>query len=561
MKTIFVFLFSFIFTFFWSYVLGKRLFGSRSEEKKDGSNVLVETLIFGLVMALVNSSAVPLAEAGGVCLIGLALAFIIVIVAFLGLNYMFDKEGSKIIELIEALILAAAIAVIGFVVASAWSSAISSAFIKSVLKFIPRGFFIVTLGHCVASFCFFRAKMDKDRIYGYIGKAAIVIAAVVFVIAAVHYIDWGSLGKKVAISTPTLTSPGETGDAQITVPDNKDLEKNVPTQVTLHYAFFNPTLLLDEDESNDFNFGPNPYDTETKEEKDAKWFDANFRSRIAKDPALLAADAAFLDSIVGTRYTGVFYDGAKEDWSQAINDAKVAWIKDKVLYFETLDAFNDFLDTAKKVEVLESDGGETDMMYMNPYTIDGVPDVIVMKTDNHKGHYLVYTFEIKGQEFKVAYRIECGYQPTNVSVRMKIPTVPKPKNPKNPDKPKDPAKDKTKGTQGDLVKPNDDKGPGPDTNNGVGANESKAEEHPNSTDCNNYEEYKKQVEELNNINNNQGNTSNGGTNTNVNVEDNSSNLNTGVNPNNIPLATDANTNSPTTNNSSNASGDYGGPSD
>ena len=61
-------------------------------------------------------------------------------------------------------------------------------------------------------------------------------------------------------------------------------------------------------------------------------------------------------------------------------------------------------------------------------------------------------------------------------------------------------KDKTKGTQGEIVAPNDDPGPGPDTNNGVGATESTKDQPENSNHYDSYEQYKENMEELEKIN-------------------------------------------------------------
>ena len=61
-------------------------------------------------------------------------------------------------------------------------------------------------------------------------------------------------------------------------------------------------------------------------------------------------------------------------------------------------------------------------------------------------------------------------------------------------------KDKTKGTQGEIVAPNDDPGPGPDTNNGVGAQESTKDQPTNSNHLDSYEQYKQNMAELEEIN-------------------------------------------------------------
>lgn len=68
-------------------------------------------------------------------------------------------------------------------------------------------------------------------------------------------------------------------------------------------------------------------------------------------------------------------------------------------------------------------------------------------------------------------------------------------------------KDPNKATYNNL-EPNDDPGPGPDTNNGKGATTSKADRDSNSNHYNSYEEYEKEIQNKKDINNNQKKDSN-----------------------------------------------------
>ncbi len=190
----------------------------------------------------------------------------------------------------------------------------------------------------------------------------------------------------------------------------------------LWYRFYNPELLEDDDPDNDYNFGRNPL---TWEHTDAEYYESEFRARLKVDPALAAADMAWLDANVGTRYLGEFYESCKGDWAKTMNLVKEEFMADQLLYYQNLDAFFQFLDSAVKVEVREC-WTVSDQMYMNPYTVDGVPDIIVMLTDDHSGYELVYTFKIKDNYFEVAYRINCGYQPTDVAEIMHITPQPNP---------------------------------------------------------------------------------------------------------------------------------------
>ena len=252
---------------------------------------------------------------------------------------------------------------------------------------------------------------------------------------------------------------------------------------------------------------------------DVDVLDEDFRERLRNDPALGAADMAWFDAVMGTRYIGVFYDECKGQWDAAINSAKDHFMENHDTYDQTLDAFFEYLDMSVDVSV-RKDKGMTDQMYMNPFSpIAGVPDVICLESEDHEGWFLVYKFTIKGTTKKeVKYRINCGYQPTNVAETMKLTPG------KNPNKksggggsgggvggsggggksgsgggksqqfsnPKDP-------TLGTKVLPNDTTGPGPNTNNGVGAQYSSVDQ-PTSSNHLTQQQYWQKMEDLEEIN-------------------------------------------------------------
>lgn len=276
------------------------------------------------------------------------------------------------------------------------------------------------------------------------------------------------------------------------------------TKPQVWYKFQNSKLLEDKDKSNDYNFGPDP----TKEGWTVTEYEKEFRERVKLDPALAAADMAWLDANVGTRYLGEFYESCKGDWAKTMNLTKEKFMKDQTLHNDTVKAFFEFLDSATKVEVRKCQS-VSDQMFMNPFTVDKVPDIIVMLTNDHTGYELVYTFVIKDNVFEVAYRINCGYQPTDVAEIMNItptnppeepPTQPPTEPPTEPETKynKDPEKAPKKNTE-----PNDDPGPGPDTNNGKGAKESTKDQPTNSNHYSSYEEYSEAINDLEEINKNQ----------------------------------------------------------
>ena len=132
----------------------------------------------------------------------------------------------------------------------------------------------------------------------------------------------------------------------------------------------------------------------------------DFRTRLSDDPALGAAEMAWVDACIGTHFLGEFYDECNGERASAINLARVRWMKDRDSYNRTLAAFLTYLDTAGKVEAVEVKSGLDDQMYMNPNTTDHVPDDIVMETLNHDGYFLYYTSDANGTKVTVPFRLK-----------------------------------------------------------------------------------------------------------------------------------------------------------
>ena len=401
---------------------------------------------------------------------------------------------------------------------------IESPFWSSVVGIIPTLVLILVTGIILVMFLWNIKKI-----------IAILLAIAVLTVSVNTVVQGVEWPKKAAVTSSSTSK--KTGDkaksksADSTSKKTGDKAKSTEVVVESSYGwhFYNTDLQTDGSESNDFNFGPNP----VKKGLTAADYDDDFRTRLSKDPALGAADMAWLDANVGTRFLGEFYETCKHDWSKTINAAKERWSKNPSEYFRTLAAFFGYLNKAKKA-IVGKGNNITDQMYMNPYTTDGVPDVIVLKTKQQNGPFLVYTFTIKGNTFKVEYRIPCGYQPTNVKLVMGIkpqnkpskgsggsisatpskttktkPVVTKPPTPTVPDKPvvttkryyKDPSLSNNSGK-------NDDKGPGENTN--TGGNKSSKEKKSNSNNLSSYNEYRAKIKELQDANSGNGsnNTSN-----------------------------------------------------
>lgn len=438
----------------------------------------------------------------------LAAVLLIALIAVTGyLVYWWHQEGSELKEMWPFAVVMIPIFLVMKAAAAKVMEIIDQPFWGSVVFVIPTIVVLIAAGLIVADFFNFRAtEMDVDTSdegvrtmqLHHIGVvASLAIMAVLIAGVVCNAINWSAIGGPEEVHADGTDGTGWA-------------------------YFYNEVVRNDDDEDNDFNFGPKPA------ANDAEGYDTEFRSRLMEDPALGAADMAWLDAIVGTRYLGEFYESCKGDWAKTINQSKEAFINDQILYSNTREAFFKYLDKAT-VSVEEASDLE-DQMYMNGYTKDGIPDVIVLKTKNHTGKFLVYTFKIKGNTFKVAYRIECGFQPTNVQKVMGIKpqSTPKktPKKPSNPgrgdgSKPSKPSKP-GKGDNGkpsynkdpdkapkENTEPNDDKGPGPDTNNPDDPRHS-TKDTPDSSTSGSYKDYRDNIEKLEETNKDQktGNDSN-----------------------------------------------------
>ncbi len=282
------------------------------------------------------------------------------------------------------------------------------------------------------------------------------------------------------------------------------------------FAFYNPSMQEDNDPTNDLYFGYSKYDKLALEKKkdssinllDPEVYFKDYKKRLKQDTMLYAATAAESDYQLGTRFVGQFTN-EESSWAKLINDSIAFWSVDipeaKAAYKAQKNTYLDFIsNTATSIEVFEGTVQE-DIMYANPYTVTGIPEVIVLpKTTNRKSVFLAFNYDIynaknKTAQTQVVLDIKRGYVPvrnvkkTSTGIVKPVPTpepdpdptpTPTPTPTPDPDPDPDPTptptpdpspvvtpspKDKQNGTQGRLVGPNDDPGPGPDTNNGVGA--------------------------------------------------------------------------------------------
>ena len=462
----------------------------------------------GAIVGLINFFTPKIAS-----MLWLAPIFLaIMVVGYIALMVWWAKEGGRFVEMVPFIVLA----VLGFFTtasaASMTAALIPIIFWRSVVMVLPSLLLTAAIGFFVINLLFFQYREIDDagssaatRDHA-LGWAAIVATTAILIALLVTGVAWGSMNNNKAYGGTSGTGTAQTNE---------------------WYKFYNADVQNDGDDSNNFNFGPNPYTSG----KTAADYDADFRERLKWDPALAAADTAWLDANVGTRYLGEFYESCKGDWAKTMNEAKIRFMNDQKAYYKNLDSYFAFLDSAVKVEVREC-RSVSDQMYMNPYTADGIPDVIVLLTDDHSGHELVYTFMIKGDTFEVAYRIECGYQPTDVEAVMGItpqnrsyyepggggntptpnpnpdpnPPSPDPPSPDppgpNPPTPDEPKKDPSQLTPINT-EPNDNTGPGENTIDPSDPNHSSKDRDDNSTSYPSYDAYREDMDHLADVNDNQ----------------------------------------------------------
>ena len=390
---------------------------------------------------------------------------------------------------------------------------IGSGFLKSLLLIVPEMVLIGAIGTMLVNLLW----VYQNGKFKILAISLGIVAGIIALLILLFRVNWADLPRSVATTeTETETTGSSTTGAVRTLNTNRG-----PIVFSGAIGFYNLALQADNVSENNFDFGFCPSLALTAED-----YDLDLRTRAAQDPALAAAIMAWWDAITGTRFTGRFYETCKGQWADAINMARDEFMADPDVYYEALVPFYRVMDEAKVF--IRMGYNLNDQMYMNPYTSSGVPDVIVMKTDQD-GIFLVYTITIKGNTFEVPYRINCGYQPTNVQEVMNIVPDDSPRQaytpetnpprreeqpetnpPRREEQPETNPQPETSAPKKDPSKtpkvntePNDDPGPGSSTNNGVGATTSTADQPTNSTSYETPQEYAKVVEELADINANQ----------------------------------------------------------
>lgn len=413
---------------------------------------------------------------------------------------------------------------------------IKSTFWVSVFMTLPAILRTAFGGFLLTRLMFVKYKITEKLFYKIARWFAWGLTVVILVVQIIG-INWGAInwnwGKKTTEPEPTTPTV---------------VEEPVKTPV---WRFSHYETLKNADALDDFDFGV--FNEKIGEMSADDVAELHYEVGL-KDPANGVPAMVNTDIRIHTDFTwkGIYLDGTKPDGEMT------TWINSKIAYYvehpeEYVEAFERWHDFMMKYAIprVAKGKGIKDQMYQvtlnSPVDETVVPEVVVLETDHEEGDILFYDVTIKGNVFSIPFRINCLFQPTDVAKLLDVTPGKNPNNPiptPNPGKPSggnpDPGKpsggdpDPGKPSGGDPGKPgggdppsddpggddpydppynkdpnqgtpvggNDNPGPGPSTNNGVGAMYS-SEENPNNSAFDTYEEYQQEMQELAEANANQ----------------------------------------------------------
>ena len=229
-----------------------------------------------------------------------------------------------------------------------------------------------------------------------------------------------------------------------------------PVEMTHHEVIYYAHGNLDENDNipqkdSDYYFGWNRYRgaEEAANSNIVDWIatkngEGDFFDSMEHDPALTAAVALYLDQLELTGNDPILAPEANLLVGERADAAHKRFIANEGDWDVAITRIKAILcgqDVAIEVRELNN---YTSAMYMIPQQLDGdKPCVVVRKTNNAGGHFVVFKVKLKdGKVVDVRFRLECGYQPIDVpnwpvpnkpdpEPTPKPTPTPKPKNPKD----------------------------------------------------------------------------------------------------------------------------------
>lgn len=277
--------------------------------------------------------------------------------------------------------------------------------------------------------------------------------------------------------------------------------------------YYNDLLQNDGDKTNDYNFGPSGPTGSVKKTTKEFWV------RMKHDPNFVAAQLWNEDRVCGTNFLGKYYASCDGDVGKAINAAAEAFERSSTLWEKTVKSYAKWVKEHTVGYEIRTDYVWQSQAYMDPKnkTATGRPLVIALRTASGFSYiYVQKRLTDDGQIKEVVTRINCGYQCLDVETSGWKPSGDDPNpptpdpDPNGPEKTTEPEteptgpkyhKDPTKAPKKNT-EPNDDKGPGPNTNNGPGAQRS-TKDQPTNSDHMTLPNYKSEINKIKDINNNQ----------------------------------------------------------
>lgn len=212
--------------------------------------------------------------------------------------------------------------------------------------------------------------------------------------------------------------------------------------LTFHHFY----LFEDDNPDNNSWFASNEYDPNlSATEYLAKW-----KKDAERDPLMMAGFIACVDAARHTDLIGSHYKGDDGEWADIINQCIVDCLSDQKNFVHLSEVFLNLLANEARVPYIVESADMIDQMYVDGYTYDGIPKIVVVRT-HQKGHMLVVPLRTKGDETNdvlVGIHIECwnpvgqvkGDKVTplsetlNVTPEKEIPKMPEGYDPPEPTK-------------------------------------------------------------------------------------------------------------------------------
>lgn len=245
--------------------------------------------------------------------------------------------------------------------------------------------------------------------------------------------DGGQMNQQEENTTPATTTPATTTATTAANADEATADSALAAEAEPWYKFRNLELQDDEIDGNDWNVGPDPTLSLTKEEKEELAADPDgfwhkkLKERGDEDLLVRALVMAWEDVSLGTGLLDSLTDELN-GWSAVnpfdqVDKAIKVFAADKELCDKYWNKALEILDSADKSEVVKAEKLHY-LVYISPgkNTIDGKPEVAILETEGKMEDCIVYTFIRDGKKVDLAFSINDGFRPCVVDKIYVAPT-------------------------------------------------------------------------------------------------------------------------------------------